>query len=123
MKGLVILVAVAGLALVACKKKEDAASAQTNQPLSNPVATEQPLPPPPAYVAGAAENAPQQSAVGQVNPFLTEQLRIFAQQQRRLPKSFAELASSRLDSVPGPPPGTKWAIDASSMTVKAVKAQ
>jgi hypothetical protein len=123
MKQVLLLVAAAGLALVGCKKNEADAPAQNTPPLPNPVKAEQPLPPPPRPVAAVAENAPQQSVVGQVDPFLTEQLRIFVQQQRRLPRSFAELASTRLDSIPGPPPGMRWAIDASTTQVKAVKAQ
>ena len=108
------------MAFSGCKKSDDATSAQTNAPLPNPVETAQPLPPPPAPVAAVAENVPQQTIAGRVDPFLTQQLQIFVQQYRRMPDSFAELAMKRLDSIPGPPPGARWAIDASTMQVKAV---
>jgi hypothetical protein len=122
MRHVILVVATVSLVMSGCKKAADSAPTQTNLAGANPVPTAQPLPPPPAPVAAVAENAPQQTIAGQVDPFLTEQLRIFVQQQRRLPSSFAELAAKRLDSIPGPPPGTRWAIDASTMQVKAVKA-
>jgi hypothetical protein len=52
---------------------------------------------------------------------MTSQLRIFVQQNGRLPTDFAELARTRLDGVPRIPPGTKWAIDAATQEVKLVK--
>jgi hypothetical protein len=81
------------------------------------------LPPPPKYVAATAQNAPAQNVAGEVNVFLTEQLRIFLRDKRRLPESFAELARTRLDSVPRPPEGRKWVIDSATTQVKAVAAQ
>ena len=82
---------------------------------------ETPLPPPPAPIAAVAENRPRKGVSGQVDPFLTEQLRIFVKQAGRLPVSFAEFAAQRLDSVPGAPPGHRWVIDAETLTVKAVR--
>ncbi len=58
---------------------------------------------------------------GQVDPFLTQQLRVFVQQKGRLPADFRELARARLDSVPRAPVGTKWAIDSTTQEVKAVR--
>lgn len=123
MKTLVLLLALVSLTSTACKKKAEAPPPSTNAPAAAAAAPAQPLPPPPRHIEAAAQNAPQASAAGEVNPFLTEQLRIFVQQYRRLPTSFTELATKRLDSVPGPPPGTKWVIDSSTMQVKAVKSQ
>ena len=74
-------------------------------------------------VAARADNAVHDSINGEVNPFLTQQLRIFVQQKGRLPSSFNELASTRLDSIPRPPAGKKWAIDGSTLEVKAMDAQ
>jgi hypothetical protein len=74
-------------------------------------------------VTAVAENQPAAGAAGEVNEFLTTQLRLFIQQQRRLPADFAEFARARLDSVPRPPEGKKWVIDRATQTVKAVAAQ
>jgi hypothetical protein len=82
-----------------------------------------PLPPPPApnpNVTARTENAVQANVTGEVSESLTQQLRIFIQEQGRLPQSFAEFARARLDNVPRPPPGTKWVIDSTSQQVKAV---
>jgi hypothetical protein len=82
-----------------------------------------PLPPVPApnpNVVARTENAVQANVAGEVNEFLTQQLRVFIQQQGRLPQTFAEFARARLDNVPRPPPGTKWVIDSASQEVKAV---
>lgn len=69
--------------------------------------------------APATTNA-DQPLVGQADPFLTEQLRIFTQQKGRLPTDFAELVSG-VDSRPRKPPGMKWAIDSVTREVKLVK--
>jgi len=58
---------------------------------------------------------------GVVDPFMTSQLRIFVDQQGRLPTNFAELARTRLDVVPRTPAGTTWAIDRVTQEVKMVK--
>jgi hypothetical protein len=57
---------------------------------------------------------------GQPDAFLSEQLRTFIQQKHRFPESFAEFAMTRLDSIPRPPEGKRWVIDAASIQVKAV---
>lgn len=74
----------------------------------------------PSAVTTAAENKPAANVPGEVNAFLTEQLAIFIQQKQRLPADFAELARTRLDSVPRPPEGRKWVIDTATRQVKAV---
>ena len=58
---------------------------------------------------------------GDMDPFLTQQLHIFIQMNGRFPESFAEFATMRLDSVPRPPEGKRWVIDAAALQVKAVK--
>lgn len=75
-----------------------------------------------AGLAARADNAVHDSVNGEANAFLTQQLRIFVQQKGRLPASFNELASTRLDSIPRPPAGKKWAIDSSTSEVKATDA-
>jgi hypothetical protein len=82
-----------------------------------------PLPPPPATVSARAENYVLQSVAGEVDPSLSAQLRNFVQQKHRLPESFAEFATTRLDSIPRPPAGKKWVIDATDLQVKAVAAK
>lgn len=80
----------------------------------------QPEPPPPPSVVARAENAPRQSVVGEVDPVLTAELRNFIQLKQRLPVSFGEFARVRLDTIPRPPAGKKWAIDMTTLEVKAV---
>ncbi len=79
----------------------------------------------PALATGAAQTnmaAPSNQPLdGQADPFLTQQLRIFMQQQGRFPADFAELARTRLDSRPRTPRGMKWAIDTATQEVKLVK--
>ena len=71
-------------------------------------------PAPPAHISA------DQPLVGQVDPFLTEQLRIFIQQKGRLPTNFVELASG-VDIRPRKPAGMKWGIDSATREVKLVK--
>ncbi|MCU0784385.1 MAG: hypothetical protein MUF81_10145 [Verrucomicrobia bacterium] len=70
--------------------------------------------------APTATSNSDQPLAGQVDPFLTQQLRIFIQQKGRLPTNFMEFASG-MDSRPRKPPGMKWAIDSVSREVKLVK--
>ncbi len=123
MNHLIIILVAASLTLVGCKKKTESGTPATTNAAAVGEAAAQPLPPPPPHVAAVAENVPRENAVGEVNAFLTEQLRIFVREKRRLPNSFAEFASTRLDSVPGAPAGKKWVIDATTQQVKAVAAQ
>ncbi len=41
--------------------------------------------------------------------------------QGRLPQSFLELTSAKLDSVPPAPPGYMYAIDSTTVEVKLIK--
>lgn len=52
---------------------------------------------------------------------MTAQLKIFLQEKGRMPADFAELARTKLDSVPRTPPGSNWAIDPVTQEVKLVK--
>lgn len=114
-----LLFVVAALTLVGCGK-----NSETTAPMGAVPGVDIPsTSPPPRYVTAVAENRPVAGAAGEVNGFLTEQLKIFVQQKRRLPADFAELARERLDSVPRPPEGKKWVIDTATQTVKAVAAQ
>jgi len=80
----------------------------------------QPLPPPPPSIAASADNAVAESVVGDVDPYLTSQLKIFIQQKQRMPNSFTEFAHARLDSIPRPPEGKKWVIDRATQQVMVV---
>jgi hypothetical protein len=40
-----------------------------------------------------------ENVAGEVNPFMSGQLRIFVQQKGRMPVSFTEFANTRLDSI------------------------
>jgi hypothetical protein len=107
----VILMTAMALTVVGCSKKKAPASGEA------------PGEPPPNYVTATAENKPAENVAGIVDPFLTQQLQIFIQQKQRLPEDFAELARTRLDSVPRPPEGKKWVIDKATRQVKAVAEQ
>jgi len=106
--------------LAACHKK-DAAVSPTPSASDTGVTGEpaKPLAPPPKSVTANAENNVRENVGGEVDQFLTSQLKIFIQNKGRLPVSFAEFASARLDSIPRPPAGTKWVIDAANQQVKS----
>src|SRR5262249_38716080 len=112
-----------------CHKKEAQSSNQSQNPgdLGTPVNAApdakpgEPLPPPPPKVAANADNYIRQNVNGTVDPNLTAQLRTFIQRNGRLPQSFTEFANRGLDSMPHPPEGAKWVIDAPTQQVKAVR--
>ena len=81
------------------------------------------LPSPPPSVAARAENNLRQNVPGDPDPFLSGELRNFVQLKKRLPDSFSEFASVRLDSIPRPPEGKKWVIDIANLQVKSVPAK
>ena len=58
---------------------------------------------------------------GAVHPFMTSQLRRFIQEKGRLPESFSEFTTARMDSVPRPPPGMEYVIDANAQAAKVVR--
>ncbi len=74
---------------------------------------------PNANISAHAENNLRENVAGEVNQFMTQQLRIFIQQKGRMPVNFAEFAHTRLDGVPGAPNGMKWVIDSATQQVKA----
>ena len=134
MKQISIFIALCFLA-AACHKKPSAVAEQgqasdaalpagntSDQPQVQPTSNK-PLPPPPPPVAANADNYLRAGVNGQADQFLTTQLHIFINQTGRLPQSFAEFASRRLDSMPVPPPGTKWVIDSSDSSVKSAPAK
>ena len=123
MKHLALFISLATFVLVGCHKKE---AAPANSGAPETAASPQPAkppPPPPKYVTANAQNAPAENVAGEVNAFLTEQLRIFIREKGRMPESFTELARVRLDSIPHPPAGKKWVIDNATKEVKAAQAQ
>jgi len=67
----------------------------------------------------SAYNYVRQTAEGTVDQFLTEELNNFVRNRRRLPQTFGEFASTQLHTVPHPPAGKKWVIDAITVQVKA----
>jgi len=136
-KQILLLASAALLLFAACHKKQPptadttttpnpdipsatATTTPADQPQGQPVSTT-PLPPPTPVVKANAENSIQAGVNGQVDPFLTSQLRIFMNQKGRLPQSFTEFAAARLDSMPTPPTGMKWVIDSADGQVKAVQ--
>jgi hypothetical protein len=104
-------------ALLGCHKKEAEAVNQSQNPsdLGTPVNAA-----PGTKVAANAENAVRENVTGKVDPNLTAQLRSFVQKYGRLPQTFTEFANRGLDSMPRPPEGCKWVIDAPNQQVKAV---
>jgi PBP1b-binding outer membrane lipoprotein LpoB len=125
---LVPLLALAAFTFVGCHKKEAEVVNQSQNPsdLGTPVKAPadakaaQPLPPAPPKVAANADNYVRENVTGTVDPNLTAQLRSFVQKNGRLPQSFTEFANRGLDSMPHPPAGSKWVIDAPNQQVKAV---
>jgi len=113
--------------LLGCHKKQAETTNQSQNPsdLGTPVAATpgkaaEALPPAPPKVAANADNYVRQNVNGTVDPNLTAQLRAFVQKYGRLPQSFTEFANRGLDSMPHPPEGTKWVIDAPNQQVKSV---
>ncbi|MDB6023066.1 MAG: hypothetical protein JWQ04_2923 [Pedosphaera sp.] len=127
------LIPMAALTLLGCHKNsnpqapptpETGADASAPAPAQAADAQTPNTPPAPSpAVAANAENKPRENVNGEVNAFLTQQLRIFIQQNNRMPQSFAEFARARLDSLPHAPEGQKWVIDTSTQEVKAVAAK
>lgn len=99
------------------------ASASDQNPASSPGNPLPPPPPPSPVVKTRAVNAVRQNVIGEVDSQLTEELRNFVQQKQRMPQTFSEFATLRLDSIPRPPAGKKWVIDGETIEVKAVAAQ
>jgi hypothetical protein len=122
------LLSLVAFMLLGCHKKEAEVVNQSQNPsdLGTPVNTApdgkaaEPLPPAPPKVAANADNYVRQNVTGTVDPNLTAQLRTFIQRYGRLPQSFTEFSNRGLDSMPHPPEGTKWVIDAPNQQVKAV---
>jgi hypothetical protein len=131
-KNIAVSIALLAAALVAmgCHKKAAPAGTATESSsvtnaaegeLANgPVAPPEPPQPPPREVLARADDKAHQAVVGEVDAFLTAQLRAFIQQKNRMPASFSEFTRARLDTVPRPPAGKKWVIDTESLEVKAV---
>jgi hypothetical protein len=92
------------LMLTSCGKKQPASAAGTTN-----------------ETTVAVTNGVERALEGQVDPFLTQQLRLFIEQKGRLPADFAELARTSLDSRPRAPAGMKWVIDGATREVKLVK--
>ncbi len=113
------LAALCALSLAGCGKKP---SAQAGAPPLPAAAQPAAVPAsPPAQNTEAAPAPTAQPLNGPVNQFMTSQLRIFIQQNGRLPKDFAEFARARMDSVPRTPEGMKWAIDRTTREIKLVR--
>jgi hypothetical protein len=113
-----------GKAPVSLEQKDTAPPAAVAAAPAQPGADAQlPPPVPNANISAHAVNELRENVSGDVNEFMTKQLRIFIQQKGRLPVNFAEFAHARLDGVPAAPNGMKWAIDTTRQEVKAVASQ
>ncbi len=126
-----VLTVSALLLLTGCHEQTSQTTASTNASGTNSaeaqaetggesVAPPEPPQPPSREVLARTEVNPRQAVTGEVNAFLTGELRTFIAQKNRMPATFAELARARLDSVPRPPAGKKWVIDSETQEVKAV---
>jgi hypothetical protein len=82
-----------------------------------------PLPPPPKYLAANADNTIRQRIDGEPDAMMTGLLRSFVQKNGRMPQNFYEFSLKGMDTIPRPPEGKRWAIDATDMQVKAVPAK
>jgi hypothetical protein len=130
MKPFLLLILSAALMSSGCGRKKSQDSPEAAPTNAAPAAEAQPVPgsiPPPAATPDPGANPPpaqaagEQQLVGAVHGFMTQQLRLFVQQKGRLPQDFAEFASARMDSVPRPPEGFRWAVDNSTVQVKLVR--
>ena len=79
-----------------------------------------PLPPPPKYVTANADNTVRQRIDGEPDATMTGLLRSFVQKNGRMPQNFYEFSLKGMDTIPRPPEGKHWVIDAADMQVKAV---
>lgn len=126
MKKLPWIIAAAAFAVFGCHKNPETPAQPTPAVAADPAAPPAPPPeveptaPPPKSVAAVADNIVQENVNGRVDAFLTSQLRTFIQQYNRMPKSFAEFALRRVDSMPRPPDGQKWVIDSTTQEVKSI---
>src|SRR5262245_16419196 len=66
-------------------KEDTSAAAPDSQPTTTTLSppSSKPLPPAPPNVTARAENRPRQNVVGQVDPFLTQQLQRFIEKESR----------------------------------------
>ncbi len=125
---LAVLLAIVCALGIGCRKKAAPAASATGAAATNvlaegeggPVAPPEPPQAPLREVLARADDQSRQAVVGDVDPFLTAELQKFIQQKNRMPASFSEFTRARLDSVPRPPAGKRWVIDAASLEVKAV---
>lgn len=104
MQTIITCLALVGAILFAGCKKQEAVESQA--PVGSET-TETPV------VAGPIE--------GIVHPLMTEQLHIFIREQGRMPASYQEFATARMDSPPLPPEGMEFVVDAATRQVKLVK--
>lgn len=58
---------------------------------------------------------------GLVDNFMTAQLQIYIREQGRMPASYNEFATARMDSPPLAPEGMEFVIDTTTRQVKLVK--
>jgi hypothetical protein len=130
MKTLVWIIPAVTIAITGCHKNANPPAAQAPTPEADTASTSaapapptpgtEPTAPAPPSVAANSDNVVRENVNGEVNQFLTSQLRIFIQQYHRMPQSFAEFALRRIDSMPPAPEGKKWVIDAATQEVKAM---
>ncbi len=140
MKKAVLMLAIFGAALTACKKNEEPVPEAAPAPKrSASVETEAaPAPPPPGAPApeAAAEatppptditdklpTAPNDSslATGAVNEQLTLALHRYFENTSKMPQTFQDLVKAKyIDKMPTPPPGKTFAIDRRHLQVVVV---
>jgi hypothetical protein len=139
-KKTVLILAVLGFTLTACKKNEATApEAAPPPPRSASIETEAaPAPPPPSTPApeAAAEatppptdvtdkmpTAPNDSslATGAVHQQLTLALHRYFENNSKMPQTFQDLVTAKyIDKMPTPPPGKTFAIDRRHLQVVVV---
>src|SRR5438105_4750011 len=131
MKFRIVLAVVGCLAVISCGKKQPGAqpARESAAPPVDSASTES-LPASTvgetaATPAGARPpSTPESEAAafeGAIHPFMTSQLRLFIQEKGRLPESFSEFSNAKMDSVPRPPPGMEYIIDANAQVVKVIR--
>ena len=125
MNSILFFLSLAAFVLAGCGKRQpqaEGAAAPTASVPRDPAAevraktVSRPTP----EIQSRTANVIRESVVGVVEPSMTAQLQAFVAQKGRMPDNFAEFAHTRLDTVPRPPEGMTWVIDATAMQVKAV---
>jgi hypothetical protein len=116
MKRLLMAVAISGLAVAGCSKREDSSASQKNETSSgNPITA-------PVDYLGAVGQAKKFSEKTIDTVSINQAIQLFYAQEDRFPRDLNELvAKSYIPAVPKPPAGMRFAYNPQSGEFKIVK--